>query len=137
MSCSPNSVSVIAGCVNGAEPVSIHYEYTFDGNGQVSGLRRVLVTNARGNPLTIGPTDVVMPGCCPSATDLAESNFEWAHYNDTAVGGSCRKIILIASPDTPPVFSGFEMDTSPISAFDPNYIVEKCPCAGNNPTIVW
>jgi hypothetical protein len=126
--------------MNGTEPVAIHYEYTFDADGKVSGLQRVMVTTSAGTPIVLEQTDVVYPGCCqPAAPVLPSSDFELVAYDDSAAfpGNKCRKIILIATDDIPPVFSGFEMDTSPIAGFDPNYIREKCPCLGNVPTIAW
>lgn len=141
MTCNPNSIAVVPGCLNGSEPVSIHYEYTFDGSGIVTGLRRVMVTSGAGAPINLGPADYVAAGSCQQAivVPVVGKDFELVSYDDSMVspGNSCRKIILIASGDTPPEFSGFELDTSPISDFDANYIRPECPCSGNAPSIAW
>jgi hypothetical protein len=100
-----------------------------------------MVTNGAGVPLALSPTDYVAAGGCqPSiVVPVVGKDFELVSYDDSPMnpGNSCRKIILIASGDTPPEFSGFEMDTSPISDFDANYILPECPCSGNAPSIAW
>jgi len=137
MTCRPNQIAVIAGCINGNEPVSIHYEYTLNEDGAVSGLRQAMITNGAGIPRPLGPGESVSPGCCPDPINTSDSDFETVHYDDTSLGGRCRRIILIHSDTVPPTFTGFELNTDPVNGFDPNLIVEKCPCLGNVPLIPW